>query len=239
MPIPFDAPIPQTDLDVLTRAGGSAYSTTNTVHRSYRCARYAAGLAPDAKGCVVECGVAAGTQLAAMLCGIAAAGRDMPAIGYDSFQGIPLATHRDTEQPGIGPVSVSPDVDPRSRLVSSGITVHPEKGVHENMRKWGFQSKYWLVAGWFQDTLPEKAPEFPIHVLRLDGDLYESTKVCLDNLLGRVIVGGIIIIDDWNLVGARAATMEALDIVGHTDQSEPLYLEYVGGRDAFVVQGLP
>ena len=45
-----------------------------------------------------------------------------------------------------------------------------------------------------------------IAVLRLDGDWYESTKICLDKLYDRVIEGGIIIIDDYgHWVGAKKA----------------------------------
>jgi hypothetical protein len=52
--------------------------------------------------------------------------------------------------------------------------------------------------GWFQDTLPNLGdkPE-NIALLRLDGDWYESTKVCLEHLYDRVPKGGIIILDDY------------------------------------------
>ena len=36
-----------------------------------------------------------------------------------------------------------------------------------------------------------------IAILRLDGDWYGSTKVCLDNLYNKVVDGGFIIIDDY------------------------------------------
>jgi hypothetical protein len=42
--------------------------------------------------------------------------------------------------------------------------------------------------------------------LRLDGDLHESTLVCLQNLYPKVSKGGVVIIDDWgSLVGCRVA----------------------------------
>jgi hypothetical protein len=43
----------------------------------------------------------------------------------------------------------------------------------------------------------------------LDGDWYESTKICLEKLYDKVIDGGIIIIDDYgHFIGAKKATDE-------------------------------
>jgi O-methyltransferase len=64
--------------------------------------------------------------------------------------------------------------------------------------------------GWFQDTIPDPATAIKdIALLRLDGDWYESTKVCLDHLYDRVSPQGIIILEDyfcWE--GCRKATDE-------------------------------
>jgi hypothetical protein len=51
----------------------------------------------------------------------------------------------------------------------------------------------------------------PIGVLRLDGDWYESTKCCLDQLFDQVVPGGYIIIDDYgHWEGCRHAVDEFL-----------------------------
>jgi effector-binding domain-containing protein len=47
-----------------------------------------------------------------------------------------------------------------------------------------------------------------IAFLRLDGDLYESTEVCLRYLAHKVSKGGYIVIDDYHLLGAKLATDE-------------------------------
>jgi O-methyltransferase len=64
--------------------------------------------------------------------------------------------------------------------------------------------------GWFQNTVPEVAESMgPLAVLRLDGDWYASTRVCLENLYPRLSSGGILILDDyfcWE--GCRKATDE-------------------------------
>lgn len=52
--------------------------------------------------------------------------------------------------------------------------------------------------GWFQDTLPKEADEVgAIAILRLDGDWYSSTKVCLEHLYDKVVRGGFVILDDY------------------------------------------
>ena len=51
--------------------------------------------------------------------------------------------------------------------------------------------------GWFAETLPNFPRDCAIAVLRLDGDWYESTMTCLENLYDQVLPGGIIIIDDY------------------------------------------
>jgi hypothetical protein len=67
-----------------------------------------------------------------------------------------------------------------------------------------------IVKGWFQDTLPVTKDKIGrIAILRLDGDWYESTKVCLENLYDLVIPGGYVIIDDYgHWVGCKRAIDE-------------------------------
>lgn len=54
-----------------------------------------------------------------------------------------------------------------------------------------------FLKGWFCDTLPT-APIEQLAVLRLDGDLYESTMDALNALYHKVVVGGFVIVDDYN-----------------------------------------
>src|SRR3989338_5316082 len=71
-----------------------------------------------------------------------------------------------------------------------------------------------IIKGWFQKTLPKyKQIIGPIGIMRLDGDWYESTKVCLENLYDLVLPGGYIIIDDyyyWD--GCKKATDEFIKL---------------------------
>ncbi|HXQ73677.1 MAG TPA: TylF/MycF family methyltransferase [Pyrinomonadaceae bacterium] len=53
-----------------------------------------------------------------------------------------------------------------------------------------------FLKGWFKDTLPT-APIDKLSVLRLDGDLYESTMTALESLYPKLSIGGYAIIDDY------------------------------------------
>jgi hypothetical protein len=67
-----------------------------------------------------------------------------------------------------------------------------------------------LIKGWFNDTLSAHKERIgKIALLHLDGDWYESVKVCLDELYDSVIQGGFIVIDDYgHWQGCRKATDE-------------------------------
>jgi O-methyltransferase len=62
-----------------------------------------------------------------------------------------------------------------------------------------------FLVGWFRDTLPT-SPIRQLAVLRLDGDMYESTMDSLRNLYPKLSKGGYVIIDDYGAIpGCRAA----------------------------------
>ena len=63
-----------------------------------------------------------------------------------------------------------------------------------------------FLKGWFKDTLPT-APIDKLAIIRLDGDMYESTMDGLTNLYPKLSNGGFIIIDDW---GAGIACQQAV-----------------------------
>jgi len=69
-----------------------------------------------------------------------------------------------------------------------------------------------LIKGYFKDSMDISAnidAVGKIAVLRLDGDWYESTKICLEKFYDKVVDGGVIIIDDYgHFIGAKRATDE-------------------------------
>jgi O-methyltransferase len=75
-----------------------------------------------------------------------------------------------------------------------------------------------FLPGWFRDTLPA-APIERLAVLRLDGDMYESTMVALECLYPKLSPGGYVIVDDYGAVAAcRAAVEDYRDRVGIDDE---------------------
>jgi hypothetical protein len=58
-----------------------------------------------------------------------------------------------------------------------------------------------FLHGWFQDTLP-RAPIERLAMLRIDGDLYESTWDALSALYPKLSAGGFVIVDDYHCIPA-------------------------------------
>ena len=103
----------------------------------------------------------------------------------DSFRGLPR-----------------PDVEkyPADRgydmSVWSSLAVSAEE-VRENFRRFGLLDyRVVFLEGWFADTLPV-APIDRLAVLRLDGDLYQSTMDGLVHLYPKLSPGGFAIVDDY------------------------------------------
>jgi O-methyltransferase len=68
-----------------------------------------------------------------------------------------------------------------------------------------------FLVGWFRDTLPA-APIDQLSIIRLDGDMYESTIVAHESLYPRLSSGGYAIIDDYGAVpGCRKAVDDYRD----------------------------
>ena len=79
-----------------------------------------------------------------------------------------------------------------------------------------------FLKGWFRDTLPQ-APITQLAVLRLDGDLYESTMDALTSLYPKLSRGGYVIVDDYGCIEAcRKAVHDFRDSRGITDAILPV-----------------
>ena len=83
--------------------------------------------------------------------------------------------------------------------------------VKRNFEKYGLlDDQVKFLKGWFKDTLPY-APIQKLALLRLDGDMYESTMDALQALYGKVSVGGYVIVDDYHVVaGCKRAVHDFL-----------------------------
>jgi O-methyltransferase len=166
-------------------------------------------LEKDIKGDFIECGVAAGSQIGAMQQAMLDKQISRTIWGFDSFEGIPFAGINDTEQPGIGEI----DINKIGVLETTSIASYSQEDVLKNFQLWNLPTNNLkLIKGWFENTIEPTSKEIKeIAMLRLDGDLYSSTYVCLEHLFEKVVIGGIIIIDDWNLTGCQKAVKKFID----------------------------
>jgi len=112
----------------------------------------------------------------------------------DSFQGLPKPN------PEQYPADAG---DPHWQASRLAIGL-PE--VQANFARYGLlDDQVRFLPGWFHETFPT-APIDELAILRLDGDMYESTIVSLESLYPKVAVGGFVIIDDYGAVpGCRKA----------------------------------
>ncbi|MGI8716405.1 MAG: TylF/MycF family methyltransferase [Lapillicoccus sp.] len=100
-----------------------------------------------------------------------------------------------------------PKPDPRRYPADAGDTFHRYDAlgvgvdqVKHNFARYGLlDEQVKFIVGWFKDTLAS-APIEQIAVLRLDGDMYESTMEALTGLYPRLSVGGFLIVDDYGTV---------------------------------------
>jgi GT2 family glycosyltransferase len=147
----------------------------------------------------------------------------------DSFEGVP-----------------SPDPehypsDAGNKLYDFPILAISLEKVRANFEKMGLlDDQVVFIQGWFRDTMPT-LPAERLALLRLDGDLYESTLQVLDALYPKLSPGGAIIIDDY---GDLACCRQAVDDyrkshhitepITFTDKSEVYWI-----KGAYTVQESP
>jgi O-methyltransferase len=155
-------------------------------------------LADDIPGDLIECGVWRGGACILMRAVLAAYEDETRCVWVaDSFQGLPrpdAANYKADKGLNAG--------------IFSGILGVPETEVRANFQRYGLlDDQVRFLPGWFKDTLPD-APIDRIAVLRLDGDLYESTIQALDALYPRLSPGGFCIIDDYEISACRQAVTD-------------------------------
>ena len=114
--------------------------------------------------------------------------------------------------------------------LDEGINLHrfpqlavPLERMQDNFRRYGLlDGQVRFLKGWFRDTLPA-APIERLAVLRLDGDLYESTIQALESLYDKLSPGGFVIVDDFgNIEACRQAVHDFRAARGITDAIHPI-----------------
>lgn len=149
-------------------------------------------LTDEIPGDLIECGVWRGGACILMRAVLAAYGDRARKVWLaDSFQGVPRSD----------PAHYAADKGIRADF-AAGILGVSEAEVKANFERYDLlDEQVCFLPGWFKDTL-HKAPINCLSVLRLDGDLYESTIQALDALYPRLSPGGFCIVDDYFAVKA-------------------------------------
>jgi len=149
-------------------------------------------------------------------CGVWRGGASIFAAGYlkimgiegrkvwvvDSFGGLPTAR-------------TGADVNMWSQM--EYLMVSLEK-VQTNFRSFNLlDDNVEFVKGYFVDSLPTIKVQ-KIAVMRMDGDMYESTMDQFFNLFDKISIGGWIIIDDWSIQVCKRAVNDFREWHGITDK---------------------
>lgn len=150
----------------------------------------------DVPGDLIETGVWRGGATIFMKAMLAAYGDTQRVVWLaDSFRGLPK------------PDEARYPADRGDRLWTIGLDTSVER-VRDNFRRYGLlDDRVRFLEGWFKDTLPT-APIDRISVLRLDGDLYESTIQAIEVLYPKLSVGGYCIVDDYGAIPACRQAVE-------------------------------
>jgi hypothetical protein len=150
----------------------------------------------DVEGDFIETGVWRGGSAIFMQGILRAYQQKRKVFVADSFQGVP--------PPNIEKYPA----DKTSTLHNVELLKVSSKQVKRNFETFGLlDSNIVFLEGWFKDTLDTSLIE-KLAVLRLDGDLYESTADSLNALYHKVSKNGYIIVDDYAHEACRTAVTE-------------------------------
>ena len=153
-------------------------------------------LADQVEGDLIETGVWRGGTAILMRAVLKARGvTDRYVYAADSFQGVPP------------PDADSYPQDEGLDLSGNRSLAVPVADVRANFARYGLlDEQVRFLEGWFSETLPT-VRDRRWAVIRMDGDLYESTMDALVNLYPNLSVGGYLIVDDY---GAYKACRQAV-----------------------------
>jgi len=129
---------------------------------------------------------------------------------YDSFMGLPNLTKHDLDDQAWN-VKDDEFTGAMRPLESEAL-----KSDFDEIKNFFFdtlkakKSQIVINKGWFVDSFQNSNTKKikKISLLRLDADLYESTKISLETFYERVERGGVIIVDDYSLPGCKKACIE-------------------------------
>ena len=193
----------------------------------------------------IETGVYHGGTSITMMRVLDRAGSPKLHFACDSFQGLPKSSEQDNVRTMVGTLCTNStaakpvaSVNPPVRAICSRPKFgHP--GRWRSSRETFEQQlhafnvtlpRLRIVAGWFKDTLPPPGLK-SIAFLRVDGDLYNSTRDALERLEPLVSPGGYVYIDDYgSFRGCALAVDEYRSARGYTETVHPIVSRSRGVR---------
>jgi len=130
---------------------------------------------------------------------------------FDSFEGLPPAKNIDGDaaiawQRDSDSNCKANESDAQDAMISAGVNL------------------FYIIKGWFHETLSNYDYSKKIVILRLDGDWYDSTMECLNTLFPCVKKGGIIIVDDYYTWDGCAKSVH--DYLSQNNREEKLHQFY-------------
>ncbi|MFN9560418.1 MAG: TylF/MycF/NovP-related O-methyltransferase, partial [Dolichospermum sp.] len=134
----------------------------------------------------------------------------------DSFEGLPKPN------PDLYPA----DANDQLWKQELGVSVQEVK---ENFEKYNLlDNNVKFVKGFFSETM-QTIPIQNLAVLRLDGDMYESTFVVLEYLYPKLSIGGYVIFDDYGMI--EGCDMAIDDFRRQQNITEPIHvIGFVHGK---------
>ena len=169
-------------------------------------------IADEIPGDIIETGVwRGGASIMARAVLAAYDVTDRKVIVADSFEGLPP------------PNEAAFPSDKGSALHTFGELAVSLEQVQENFRRFDLlDDQVVFLKGWFRDTMPLVRSE-RLAIIRLDGDMYESTIDPLRHLYDRLSPGGWVIVDDYGVLpNCKAAVHDFLDSRSLTPEILPI-----------------
>jgi hypothetical protein len=166
----------------------------------------------DVKGSIVECGVFRGFGLmtwAHLSAVVEPANLTRRIYGFDSFEGFPSVGDKDANRfrtPSIGGLRADAH-DELSQLIAA----------YDDDRFLGHVDKVHLIKGDLTKTIPtflQEHAHLVVSLLFLDVDLYEPTRVALEQLVPRMPKGAVLAFDELDNPIWPGETLAALETVG-------------------------
>lgn len=153
-------------------------------------------------GHIIECGVFRGSTLLGMAHRLALQGRrEVKLIGCDSFQGFPAPTKEDALTDGTF----------HERALEGVYSDTSYEALSSRIAALGYAQNIKLLKGFFNDTLPQLG-HVSFSLVHLDCDLYQSYVTCLNFLYPRLLRGGYMVFDEYDLAApAYPGAQKAID----------------------------